>query len=98
MHSSAALGVGRLTNSDQGRAGTPSRAKWRRVAALLLFALAGCSSPGAYTWVQNFAGDARALDLVSPGDMLAVRVFGQETMSSTSPRARRRRRDAAARG
>jgi polysaccharide export outer membrane protein len=52
-------------------------------AALLLLLLAGCSSSAPYVWYSQLpAHDGADEYLISPGDMLGVRVFNQENMST----------------
>src|SRR5262245_52321876 len=55
-------------------------------AACLLFA-AACAQPAPYTWVQHLPPqpDPRTITTISPGDIVDVRVFGQEAMSAKGP-------------
>jgi len=55
--------------------------------ALVLLAAGGCSGPGAYVWVSQLPAQytARPSDssyLIRDGDMLNIRVFNQEAMST----------------
>ncbi|HKU42274.1 MAG TPA: polysaccharide biosynthesis/export family protein [Polyangiales bacterium] len=54
-----------------------------QLAAWLLFA-AACAKPAPYTWVQQLPPqpDPRTITTINPGDLVDVRVFGQENMSA----------------
>ena len=59
-------------------------ARWAALAALLLSA-AACAKPGPYIWVTQLPRDQldlRVVTTISPGDVVDVRVFGQENMSA----------------
>ncbi len=51
---------------------------------LLLLMAAACSRPAPYTWVQRLPPqqDPRTVTVIMPGDIVDVRVFGQENMSA----------------
>jgi polysaccharide export outer membrane protein len=54
--------------------------------ASALLAAAGCGSSGSYVWVQDRRPDpanTAARVVISPGDVLAIQVYGDENMSTT---------------
>jgi polysaccharide export outer membrane protein len=57
---------------------------------LLLLAASGCWTPkGTYTWVDEYRAENRVRDyLIQPGDILAVKVFAQENLSTPRVRVR----------
>jgi len=63
---------------------------WRKIEAVLALAVIslsanGCGGVGAYTWVNDYAGaeTSPVTDaIITEGDVVAVRVFGQEAMSA----------------
>ncbi len=62
---------------------TPSRRLFALPLALLLLAQSGCAT-GEFVWVDSIPDDMLPQDpeyLISPGDMLNIRVFGQDSIS-----------------
>ena len=59
------------------------RSATRTRLALLLLMAAACSHPAPYTWVQRLPPQPdRKLSTITPGDVVDVRVFGQDNMSA----------------
>jgi len=57
-----------------------------RLAALALILTAGCASNGTYVWADAFPVEAAAPTgtyLIAEGDLLGIRVYGQEALSGS---------------
>jgi polysaccharide export outer membrane protein len=68
-----------------------SAALWRVISAVLLCTCA-CADLGKYVWVEDYAvppAPAESGYVISAGDVLSVRVFGQEAMSGSHIQVRR---------
>jgi polysaccharide export outer membrane protein len=64
---------------------TSTRLPIHRPLVVLMLSLAGCVSTGEYVWVDALPGKALLPEewyVIEPGDVLSIKVFGQEGMSS----------------
>jgi polysaccharide export outer membrane protein len=80
------LGVTRTTRKTRPRYLSPSAIVSRSLLyASLLLGGSACSGTGSYVWIHDLAADGAVAgggERINPGDLLDVRVFGQETMST----------------